>query len=612
MAKSQFRTQLLEYVSHELEKDFDALSPPERSKMMTRFYVRKIVQPLNPGLIPDDDEELEACLVDGSGDCGVDFISRDGNTVLIVQAKYSSTKKGRRSSEDGNDFEAFRSVPTYLYNLRRGGRASEALLEAIQDIDWENDEFLLQYITLRQPTRNALTQSEWPIHPVPALPDLLDRSSVDLLTESKLNIALRDAASAEHGTPSSVDLWFPDNGDEGRYWFLNGPRAVLVGRIQASQLAGLFRKHKSALFALNLRNYIGDNQTNKQIKATALDRPNDFFFFNNGISALASNIERVDDKTVKCDDFSIINGAQTVRSLVKAQAQPDGTTKAQQAMVLIRVTQVPKKRTTAKQEFLDQVTKYNNTQTAIKLADFRSNDSIQRDLRVRWNSVKSLSGRKWIYKNKRSSELNKGKTPIRMEEFTKTIYSFLFGPPDMSGGTKHLFDAGRNGGYFKLFGDHESGEICTKLTSERFQFLAGIWFLCEYAKASWKQSKKSEGDELIGALERRWLVYYALGSAMRKVYAAKNENLESALKSLADPGWTDPGDQKNGEKIRRVVDRYLALTYKMMKKAYKTSSKGTGFAHRNWFRSPQTLLDIDAELDFLSDIMSDNWSSYQL
>ena len=26
MAKSQFRTQLLEYVSHELEKDFDALS----------------------------------------------------------------------------------------------------------------------------------------------------------------------------------------------------------------------------------------------------------------------------------------------------------------------------------------------------------------------------------------------------------------------------------------------------------------------------------------------------------------------------------------------------------------------------------------------------------
>ena len=117
-------------------------------------------------------------------------------TTLFSSCRRSTrgTKKGRRSSEDGNDFEAFLGVPTYLYNLRRGGRASEALLEAIQDIDWGNDEFLLRYITLRQPTQNALTQSEWPIHPVPALPDLVERSSVDLLTESKLNIALRDAA----------------------------------------------------------------------------------------------------------------------------------------------------------------------------------------------------------------------------------------------------------------------------------------------------------------------------------------------------------------------------------------------------------------------------------
>ena len=92
----------------------------------------------------------------------------------------------------------------------------------------------------------------------------------------------------------------------------------------------------------------------------------------------------------------------------------------------------------------------------------------------------------------------------------------------------------------------------------------------------------------------------------------RTRDLESALKSLADPGWTDPGEQKKGEKIRRVVDCYLALTYKLMMKAYKTSLKGTGFAHRNWFRSSQTLLDIDAELDFLSAIMPDNWSSYQL
>ena len=316
---------------------------------------------------------------------------------------------------------------------------------------------------------------------------------------------------------------------------------------------------------------------------------------------------------MRCSDFSIINGAQTIRSLVKAQAQPDGKEKAKQAMVLIRVTRVSKKRTPTEQKFLDRVTKYNNTQTAIKLADFRSNDSIQRDLRDRWNNVKSRSGKKWIYKNKRSGEPNKGKIPIRMEEFTKTIYSFRFGPADMHGGTKHLFDPSRDqGGYFQLFGDRESGEIYTKLTAEQFQISIGTWFLCEYAKAGWKQAKKSDRDNLIGALERRWLVYYALGSAMRRTYAAKNGNLESALKSLADPSWDDSRNQKAGEKTRRVVDSYLALTYKVMNKVYKISSKENGFAHRNWFRSLQTLQDIDAELDYLSDVMPDNWSSYQL
>ena len=88
------------------------------------------------------------------------------------------------------------------------------------------------------------------------------------------------------------------------------------------------------------------------------------------------------------------------------------------------------------------------------------------------------------------ASLKKGKIPIRMEEFTKTIYSFRFGPPDMHGGTKHLFDPSRDqGGYFQLFGDRESGEIHTKLTAEQFQIFVGTWFLCEYAKAGWKQAK---------------------------------------------------------------------------------------------------------------------------
>jgi len=60
---------------------------------MSRFYADVVIRSLNPGLIPETDEDLEACLVDGADDCGVDLLAREGNTVLIIQAKYTGEKK---------------------------------------------------------------------------------------------------------------------------------------------------------------------------------------------------------------------------------------------------------------------------------------------------------------------------------------------------------------------------------------------------------------------------------------------------------------------------------------------------------------------------------------
>ena len=84
----------------------------------------------------------------------------------------------------------------------------------------------------------------------------------------------------------------------------------------------LFAEHKSKLFGLNIRNYIGDNGTNKTIRKTALEAADDFFFFNNGISALATHIrsDPKDPRILLCERLAIVNGAQTVRSLHKAHS----------------------------------------------------------------------------------------------------------------------------------------------------------------------------------------------------------------------------------------------------------------------------------------------------
>ena len=193
----------------------------------------------------------------------------------------------------------------------------------------------------------------------------------------------------------------------------------------------------------------------------------------------------------------------------------------------------------------------------------------------------------------------KARLQSRWKSSRKTIYSFLFGPPDMHGGTKHIVrsEQGR-GGYFQLFGDPESGEIYTKLTSAQFQRFVGIWFSANTRRQDGSNRRSLRVMRLSARSNADGSFIMRLGSAMRKMYAAKNEDLESALKSLADPGWTDPVEPETGEKIRLLVDRYLALAYKTMKKAYKTSLKGTGFVHRNGSGHPR-----------LCEILMPNWTT---
>lgn len=78
---------------------------------------------------------------------------------------------------------------------------------------------------------------------------------------------------------------------------------------------------------------------------------------------------------------------------------------------------------------------------------------MQLDLRKKFDQLPSLGGKKFSYKNKRSGERERDVIPISMEEFVKTLYAFLYGPDDVFGGTGHVFDATKGGGYAKLFGD---------------------------------------------------------------------------------------------------------------------------------------------------------------
>jgi len=419
-------------------------------------------------------------------------------------------------------------------------------------------------------------------------------------------LELRDALSVDQPDTRAFRLQFTENGDSPPWIKVGGAstRPCFVGRISGAQLAALFAEHRSRLFGLNIRNYIGDNGTNKTIRKTALENADDFFFFNNGISALATRIapDPRDKRILICERLSIINGAQTVRSLHKAHSI--SASAARDAQVLIRLTEFGAKKTTDEQEFLDNTTKYNNTQNAIKLSDFRSNDKVQFDIRRRFEALPALRGKRFLYKNKRSGERESDRIVIGMEEFVKTLYAFQFGPDDVYGGTGHVFDATQGGGYAKLFG--EGGEILPFVANDTFCLYAGIWFACSEAKEAWRIKSRESKEP---ALERRWMFFYALGESMRIAYRSQGMDLPTALRMLSNPAWLK---QDGDGPTRKALARHCRVAFKSMIDAYREASKDTAFKHRNWFRSQATLSSITEQINGSWTLLADHAEEYIL
>jgi hypothetical protein len=90
----------------------------------------------------------------------------------------------------------------------------------------------------------------------------------------------------------------------------------------------------------------------------------------------------------------------------------------------LRITEYDPRQKTEEQKFIENVTKYNNTQNSIKISDFRSNDRVQQSLHQYFGELNAVDSKRFYYVHKRSDSqsIPSGKYhSIRMEEFLKTL-----------------------------------------------------------------------------------------------------------------------------------------------------------------------------------------------
>ena len=161
------------------------------------------------------------------------------------------------------------------------------------------------------------------------------------------------------------------------------PVNAFYGQVAASDLVELHRRHGQRLFSRNIRMFLGeDTGANASIQRTIEVGPEYFWYFNNGVTALARRVSRTaagganrQSGNFECEGLTIVNGAQTIGSLTAVEQRLPGSTS--NALVPIRIIALHN----APDGFAAQITRNNNTQNRIDARNFVALDPEQERLK---------------------------------------------------------------------------------------------------------------------------------------------------------------------------------------------------------------------------------------
>lgn len=377
-----------------------------------------------------------------NNDLGVDLVLEDSENrqLLLVQAKWL----GKSTNFPYADLQSFLSLHSKLCEpefVATGGDMARELLGSYRDKVKDKYTMTFRFV-INRPLPEEL---RWK-----AICDTANREHqendnnviCEIFGQSELKEIEHQLASTDAGILDDIRFAVKENDAVE----IDSPKHSLICRISGNELTNLYNQHKQKLFALNIRLPMGLRRAiNKEIQATAETQPSDFFYYNNGVSAVCSEFS-YDRKqnAVSANRFQIINGAQTVGAIAGANTTED-------VAILFRLT------ATADEfggQFTDNIIRYNNTQNPIQASDFRANDRIQSFLK---NHLGKRAGRgaapSFIYQPKRGARKSgQGGWQLTSDQFARIRYSFLYDPVRTYKEPKLLFDSTDSGLYWSAFG----------------------------------------------------------------------------------------------------------------------------------------------------------------
>ena len=314
-----------------------------------------------------------ASVVDDFNDKGIDAIHyhEPSDTLYLLQTKLKESEQFKQ--EDALPFcEGIRLLLKQDFTAFNGN-----VLNRKADIEGALD--ACSHIKLVVPyTGDGVSQTARD-----ALQALLDDENLDEERLAKqveyytANEIARDLLAEQAYQPVHTDIALQKHAK------VENPRTTYYGIARLADLVALHQTHGKALYERNIRYFLGSSKSdvNKAIQTTLRDAPADFFYLNNGITAVCDVVDPKGKnpsngiRKFKVRGLSIINGAQTVASAAEFVRQHPGKP-IDDAKVMLTLIKAP-----ADGAFGKQVTKARNHQNPVQTANFASLDENQERLR---------------------------------------------------------------------------------------------------------------------------------------------------------------------------------------------------------------------------------------
>jgi hypothetical protein len=163
------------------------------------------------------------------------------------------------------------------------------------------------------------------------------------------------------------------------YGRVEAPLLAVYGQVSAVEVGRWYREHGDKLFAGNIRHFVGlRSDVNSEIAKTLVEKPEEFWYFNNGITILVQELSRrpgPTDKSIgvfECKRVTIVNGAQTVGTIGRSLISDESPAVLQARLILVEDPEAPTGRT---------ITRASNTQNRIDARNFVALDPVQDRIR---------------------------------------------------------------------------------------------------------------------------------------------------------------------------------------------------------------------------------------